>query len=808
MIQFKHIRTRIAVVFLTSTAVLQLAGLLPLGYTLDRHATKIAENQIEISERIFVNLLQHNTQNYKQAAQILTADYAFREAIASADEETIRSALSNYQARIHSQVAYYFSLDGSVQVSNAMTSSGMRKINAQMAAYHYKSGALQFEIIDNQPFQLITVPVKAPALVGWIVLGFKIDHQLSSQIKQLTNLDVTFIDKTTTGWKLIDTTLPASLGQQLLQTMSGIYQKQMSLQSIQQGDNQYFLKTRALHEKNGELILVVLQGSVTKFVNELDTLFNSMILLTIIGLLLFALVAWYLSRVTVQPITDLLRSAREITEGNFSQFIELKRSDELGQLGNAFNVMVKAILERKERIKKLAFTDSLTGQANRLSFMQSLQEAIGAHALTKQPFSVLVLNIDRFKPVNSVLGRGFGDELLRIMGKQLARQVTSPRDVVARLDADEFAVILHETVQTGATQYADKIRQWLESPVHVLGQPIDVRVGIGIAMFPAHGENEETLLHHAETAQQACKDKKAGWIVYSSALDTDQSASLSMISALKQAAMNDEMLLYVQPKVDIHSRKVLGAEALVRWVHPEKGMIFPDQFIPFAEQTGVISKVTQWMLEKACAELAALKQQGIRVSMAVNLSTRDLNNSHLPDQIAALLARHGLTSEMLKLEITESSLMQDPERAQLVLRKLSGMGLHMAIDDFGTGYSSMSYLRHLPVHELKIDKSFVMFMDKNPGDLAIVKSTIDLAHNLGLKVVAEGIENEDVMHKLDKLGCNEGQGYFIGKPMPVHDFAIWLERWEGQQLVTLDIGDNVLTTDEPALGHLDFTLNS
>ncbi|MEZ0211044.1 MAG: putative bifunctional diguanylate cyclase/phosphodiesterase, partial [Methylophilus sp.] len=244
----------------------------------------------------------------------------------------------------------------------------------------------------------------------------------------------------------------------------------------------------------------------------------------------------------------------------------------------------------------------------------------------------------------------------------------------------------------------------------------------------------------------------------------------------------------------------LGGEALIRWVHPEKGMIFPDQFIPFAEQTGIISEITNWMLQRACQVLADYRSQGLYMSLAVNLSTRDLNNMQLPEQIEALLKTHRLDAKALKLEITEGSLMQDPERAETVVRKLAMMGLHLAIDDFGTGYSSLAYLRQLPVQELKIDRSFVMFMDKNAGDASIVKSTIDLAHNLGLTVVAEGIENEEVLGQLAKLGCNEGQGYFIGKPMPEKDFSIWLERWEGQNEIDIDIGDDLSFAINPLDG--------
>jgi diguanylate cyclase len=495
-----------------------------------------------------------------------------------------------------------------------------------------------------------------------------------------------------------------------------------------------------------------------------------------------------------------VKNADEIAMGDYAKEIDINSSDEVGYLGKALNSMREAVLQRTLRIQRLAFNDELSGLSNRLAFMQGMQQAITRHADAQQKFSVLVINIHRFKPINKTLGRDFGDDLLRHVGQVLKENILSEHDVVARLSADEFAILLQYADQAKATQYADKINRIFDAPVHVQGQAIDVRIGMGIALYPDHGVSEESLLNHAETALHESKVKKAEWIVYNTALEIDQSETLTLISDLKEAIHKNQLLLYIQPKIDVKTRKTLGGEALIRWVHPEKGMIFPDQFIPFAEQTGIISEITNWMLLRACQVLADYKSQGLQMSLAVNLSTRDLNNMELPEQIAELLKVHRLDAKALKLEITEGSLMQDPERAETVVRKLAAMGLHLAIDDFGTGYSSLAYLRQLPVQELKIDRSFVMFMDKNRGDASIVKSTIDLAHNLGLTVVAEGIENEDVLGQLAKLGCNEGQGYFIGKPMPEKDFAIWLERWEGQNEIDIDIGDDLSFAVNPLEG--------
>lgn len=798
MIKFKHIRSRIAFTFLTVVVAIQLAGLIPLKYALVKHANELAEDQINVGERVFVNLLQHNTQSLKQATQVLAADYAFRDAVASNDAETIESALESYQGRIHAQVAYYISNSEELVIG---TTDKALDADVRQAVLQNQNGTLKFDIVDGKPYQLITVPVKAPDIIGWIVMGFAVDGRLADQIKQLTHLDVAFLQKTSQqDWQLMSGTGTRQLSNLLVKTVSDIYHQKLLLHKVDLHGQAYHLKIRSLHETKDEVLLVVLQGSVAPFTRDLNTLFQSMILLTFVGVLIFALLIWYVSRKITEPIAELVKNADKIAMGDYEKEIHINSSDEVGYLGKALNSMREAVLQRTLRIQRLAFNDELTGLSNRLAFAQGLQQAIVRHAETKEKLSVIVINIHRFKPINKTLGRDFGDDLLRHVGQVVKENSLSEHDVVARLDADEFAVLLQQTDQAKATQYAEKINRIFDSPVHVQGQAIDVRIAMGIALYPDHGVSEEALLNHAETALHESKIKKADWIVYNTALEIDQSETLTLISDLKEAIQKNQLLLYIQPKIDVKTRKTLGGEALIRWVHPEKGMIFPDQFIPFAEQTGIISEITNWMLLRACQVLADYQSQGLHISLAVNLSTRDLNNMELPEQIAALLKAHRLDAKALKLEITEGSLMQDPERAETVVRKLAAMGLHLAIDDFGTGYSSLAYLRQLPVQELKIDRSFVMFMDKNSGDASIVKSTIDLAHNLGLNVVAEGIENEEVLGQLSKLGCDEGQGYFIGKPMPEKDFSVWLERWEGQNEIDIDIGDDLSFSVNPLDG--------
>lgn len=779
MMQFKHIRTQIAIVFLSLVLLIQLLGLIPMDFTIDKHAKEAADKQMLLGERVFINLLQHDTQNLKQGAMLLAADYGFREAVATEDDATLQSSLQNHQQRIQAEVAYFYSTQSS-KLTGTIAINPQEQQAIEELVKQQQIGKLQFLTLNQTPYQLVAVPVKAPALIGWVVLGFKIDQRLATKLKTLSNLDISFIQKQGRHWKMVASSLNPNVRNKLINALAKTHTQHYRLKTMAFDDEVYELKTRILHQDKENALIAVMQDSVTENIKQFDELKWAMVGLTILGLVIFASVIVYVSKIITSPLTELLDSAKEMAKGNYLRKIKMLRNDELGQLGLAFNEMREAIAEREQKVHELAFGDELTGLANRLAFMQALNQAIQTHEKTQSSLSVVVLNIDRFKQINITLGRDFGDDVLRYLGKTLNKLKYNREDVVARLDADEFAVILHHADQEKATNFASEVSRIFEMPVEVDEQVIDIRMGIGISLYPTHGQTEETLLHQAETAQQTSKQKKSGWIVYNTALEIDQSDKLIMITELKEAIKHNQLLMYLQPKVNTKTKALVGAEALIRWIHPTKGMMFPDQFIPFAEHTGTISHITHWILEQACKVILEFRQQQIDLSISVNLSTRDLNNLDLPNQIQSLLDDYGLNSAAIHLEITESALMDDPLRAGGVVRKLSELGIHISIDDFGTGYSSLAYLRELPVNELKIDKSFVMQMDNNPSDKAIVRSTIDLGHNLGLNVVAEGIETEETINQLAELGCDEGQGYYISKPMPVRDFGVWLERWQNQ----------------------------
>jgi diguanylate cyclase (GGDEF)-like protein len=459
---------------------------------------------------------------------------------------------------------------------------------------------------------------------------------------------------------------------------------------------------------------------------------------------------------------------------------------EAGTVGIALAVLVLLIFQyligellkskqRGEKLHRIATTDELTGLANRERFRARLVEQIAAAKTSDEMFGVMLLDLDRFKEINDTLGHHFGDELLRDLGPRLAEAIGED-GLVARLGGDEFAVLPGEN--TGDADeleaIAERMIACVQQPVGVDEMMLEVGVSIGIARFPRDGDDPHSLLRSADVAMYAAKEAHAGCKVYATALDRHSVRRLSVLSDFRRALDSDEVVVFYQPIMQMDGISAHGAEALVRWQHPELGLLPPSDFMPIVEQTGLIGPLTRHVLERAVAQCAAWRQAGRELTVSVNLSVRNLLDPDLPSLIADLLKIYRLVPEALELEITESMLMSDPDRSLITLTRLSQLGVGLSVDDYGTGYSSLANLRRLPIDELKIDRSFVSPMLSDESDLIIVRSTINLGHDLGLKVVAEGVEDEATLHRLEKLGCDLAQGYHFSKPLAPEAFNQWI----------------------------------
>ena len=418
--------------------------------------------------------------------------------------------------------------------------------------------------------------------------------------------------------------------------------------------------------------------------------------------------------------------------------------------------------------------DPLTELPNRLLFHDRVHQAILGATRTGTRVAVMVLDVDRFKEVNDALGPHMGDLLLYELGYRLTETLRQS-DSVARLGGDEFAILLPEIDdEANALAAADKIREALSHPIAVRDQSLEVEASAGIALYPDHGLDPETLLQHADVAMYNAKSSQSGCELYAEARHEFSPSRLRLVQDLRRGIANGELELHYQPKIRLSDNRVVGVEALARWNHPDQGLIPPDSFIPLAEHTGLIRPLTLAVLEMAIDQCAAWRARGIELGMAVNLSERNLVDHELPHQIKRLLEQRGVPTTSLELELTEDTILSDPKRARDVLARLDAMGIWLAIDDFGTGYSSLAYLKRLPVTTLKVDRAFVTAMKEQEEDAAIVTSTIALGRNLGLRVVAEGVETESVMDELRRLGCDLVQGYHVSRPVPAAEFEQWL----------------------------------
>jgi diguanylate cyclase (GGDEF)-like protein len=439
---------------------------------------------------------------------------------------------------------------------------------------------------------------------------------------------------------------------------------------------------------------------------------------------------------------------------------------------------------RGEELRVAATTDELTGLVNRKGFSDRLDAEIEIAKQTGATFGVLLLDLDHFKDINDTLGHQFGDDLLADLGPRLAARV-GERGLVARFGGDEFAVLparrSDDVIALG--QIVDEVLRCVREPVVFEAITLEVDASVGVARYPDNGTDAQSLLRRADIAMYAAKSLGDSFRIFSADQDNHSTSRLSMVSDFRRAlARENEIIVHFHPIVDLSTRTVHGAEALVRWQHPTLGLLQPGAFIEVVEQTGLMGPLTTTVLTNAIIKCAAWHAEGRELTVAVNLSVRNLHDPLLASQVDQLLARHALPPRFLKLEITESMIMSDPERALATVRELSELGVRLAVDDFGTGHSSLANLRMLPVHELKIDRSFVTPMLSDESDMVIVRSTVDLGHALGLRVIAEGVEDRDTLERLASVGCDRAQGHYFSKPFSAEEFISWIPGFERQAL--------------------------
>jgi len=770
----RHLRTRIIVFLVVLLTLVQGAAFLFVNAANSRNAHAILGEELATGERIFRRSLQHNAARLVASGVLLASDPAFRDAIATNDARTIAAALRSNGLRLHADVMQLVAPDGHV-VADTLTADGAAAhfADPDLLARAASAGeASSIVVLERRAYQLVVVPVKAASPVAWLVVGSVVDDALAHDLENVTALDVSFAARDAQGgWRVLASTLSADQRDALVARLREPVARSSDAGGLSEAS---VYQNRTLDvTPGGELrIVAVLERSVRDALARYDPLRPLLMGLAALSFVASMAGSYFIARSITRPLRRLSESAARIRNGDYSDKLELEGTDEIRALAESFNHMREGIAAHEREMLRLAYEDRLTGLPNRALFNDRLQQAVHAARRNGSPLTVMMMDLDRFKHINDLLGHAVGDDVLREVAGRL-RAALRESDTVARLGGDEFAALLTTGREERIVEVVRKVLRCMEQPIECNGQWLDVGASIGIACFPEHGDTPGTLIRHADIAMYLAKAANSEFAFYDPDHDGSRQEQLSLLGELRRALERNELVMFFQPKIDLATGRTKGVEALVRWLHPARGIVPPAEFVPFAERTGFVRTVTRCVLEMALRRCGQWLAQGIRLQMSVNISVRDLQNPELPDIVASLLAISGVPAELVCLEITESSFMENPQRAVDTLGRLHALGVRLSIDDFGTGFSSLAYLRKLRVHEMKIDRTFIAAMEDG-NDMVIVRSTIDLAHNLGLRVVAEGIEDERSLARLRAMGCDEAQGYFMSRPLPEDKLLEWL----------------------------------
>jgi diguanylate cyclase (GGDEF)-like protein len=735
---------------------------------------KQAQAQLEVGTRVFEGLLEMRGKRLRDAVQLLSTDFGFRDAVASADSATIRSVLLNHGARISANDMFLLGMDGKVLSSTVDQipegspfpyTQALRDLTA-----HNQS--MLIVPLQGKPHLLVESTVLAPLPIARVVMGFSMDDDLAQELRSLSGLQVSFLSVVHQLPGQIISTQPQPLYESLRGVMLSPANDQM--QMTEHGDQSFLSKRLSLGSTGdgaGDQVVALLQSPLDQAMQAFAPLDEKLFWITLAALAGSLIGTLLLARSVSLPVRALAMAAERIGEGDYGTPVKLERSDELGLLAGAINSMQSGIAEREQQLAHNALHDGLTGLPNRALVMERLGSAVSA----QRPVALLYLGIDNFRAINDSIGPEGVEQLLQVIGEQLQLPMR-PGDTVARLSGNEFLLLIHNAETDSAVAVADRLQRLLLKPQRIGDHDLALDASIGIAVYPASGDSPSELLKRAGIARQDAAQLPGRLQVYEDGRDLAHQRQISLIRDLRHAARNGELTLQYQPKLDIRNGRVRQAEALLRWQHPQFGSVSPAEFIVLAERTGSIQILTRWVIEEAMRQVAEWARRGLHVQVSVNISADDLLSEDLAERVSNLLKLYRVPAEQLVFEITESAVMREPEHALKVLNRLRECGISLSVDDFGTGYSSLAHLKRLPVQELKIDQSFVRDLDETSEDAVIVRSTIEMSHNLGLKVVAEGVEYAHSLRLLERWHCDTAQGYLISRPLTAVAFEAWIAK--------------------------------
>lgn len=766
-------QTRIAGVL----ALLLLVVVAATYFAVKTATTRAVENQarvqLQTGSQVFERLLDLRGRRLQYGLDWLTADLPFKHAVAEGKTGPVLAALRRHGTGIRSSEVFVLGLDGKVMVSTLTIFVRGQSFPYDDALRHARRTGLQMLIValDGRPYLLVQREVIDDLPIARVVMGFPMDKLFASELRSMSNLEVSFLSvQNDTPGPLFSTQPQAYQAGTLSLLREGHVDPEPKIHMFY-GQRVLSLVLPLANTGNGDEVRVLLQSPLDHALESFAPLDRQFLGIALAVLLVSLAAALFLARRVSRPLNALVQAAERIGAGDYRTPVRVRSHDEFGLLARAFNAMQSGIAVRERQLAHNALHDPLTGLPNRALAMERLGSAISA----RRPVVLLYLGIENYRVINEGFGPQGVEEMLREASRCLSISLLAS-DTAARIAGSEFLLLLENTEVDRAVARADRLYALLTEPQRIGNDEMRHEVSMGIAAYPADGQQVEELISRAAIARHDAASLPGHLQIYQQDRDLAHQRQITLIRDLRRAAIEGELFLCYQPKLDLKHGHVCQAEALLRWQHPTLGQVSPVEFIPLAERTGSMRSLTLWVIEEAIRQIAEWAQRGMLIQLSVNISVDDLADDDLAIRVTALLMTYQVEAEQLIFEITESAIMHNPQQALSVLEQLRGCGISLSVDDFGTGYSSLAQLQRLPVQELKIDQSFVRNLDSTSGDGVIVRSTIEMSHNLGLKVVAEGVEFAPSLKLLKQWNCDTAQGYLISRPLNAMAFEMWMRR--------------------------------
>jgi len=717
------------------------------------------------AQNVFKQYTNEKEKLLTTAARVLTADFGFKQAVTTKDSETIASVLINHGQRIDADLMLLTDLQGQLISSSLPNFSLDTTQSAYLNTLLREPGTTHFMVLQNTLYQLLALPINAPRAIAYTIVGFEIDSNVASELKQLTGLDISFFNG---SGKLITTSIKNAND-----NITPYYLTSKALPWFFSSRPAFDSTQFELETTKNNPIKLFLTADLSSTYQEHDRLLTSIVVIASLIMLAAIMLSSLLAKKLTKPLSQLVTQSKAFSKGQYANLVSNKNmSQEISTLFDAFADMGSAIDAREQKILYQSQHDTLTGLYNRHTFRQLISETL----VNEQHHLLIAINIRGFSNLNDILGIQVGDQCLQALAQRLIDLNKAEGWQHARLDGDVFLSLIPLPEKAHIDRYVHEFIASLVKPLNVDSLVLNLKFWTGIAIYPQDGDDAKAIFRRSMIALDYAQKENKPIRYYHIGEEEARHKHFSIIEALRRALTLDDGQLYMnyQPKLNLKTGKIDKVEALIRWKHPEMGFISPEVFISYAEQTGIIFDLTTWVINTVLKQLHDWQKKGIFIDAAINISAQDISHPDFHMNLKKATTQHQISPEYITLEVTERDLMQDEEHAIALLIELKDKGYTISVDDYGIGQSSLAKLKQLPVDELKIDKSFIMELASSESDQIIVGSTITLGHRLGLSVVAEGLENNESLDILNAMGCDHIQGYFLSRPMTAEAFIEWL----------------------------------